>query len=62
MKINKYGFVLALKNLGIWLAQFTIAEVRADSPAFVYALIIYACVSIPSDLLLLNHATSEEKK
>ena len=61
-KITVYGVVLALKNLGIWLGQFTIAGIQMDSPAFYYALIMYAMVSIPTDLLLLNHATNQAKK
>lgn len=60
MKVNKYGVVLALKNLGIFLAQFSTTQIRLDSSAFLYSLLIYACVSIPTDLFLLNHATSQK--
>jgi len=62
VKVSIYGVVMAVKNLGIWLSQYSIAGIRADKPAFFYALLIYAFVSIPSDLLLLNHAVESAKK
>jgi len=60
--MSAYGVVLALKNLGVWLGQYTMAGITADKPAFFYALLIYVCVSVPSDLLLLNHAVSSAKE
>lgn len=62
VKITVYGVVLALKNLGIWLGQYTIAGIRMDSEAFLYALLIYIFVSIPTDLLLLNHLSQNQKE
>ena len=62
MKITGYGVVLALKNLGIWLGQYTLAGIRMDSEAFFYALLIYVFVSIPTDLLLLNHLSQNQKE
>lgn len=62
MKVTGYGVVLALKNLGIWLGQFTLAGIRVDSQAFMYSLLIYCLVSVPTDILLLNHATSKAKE
>lgn len=62
VKITVYGLVLALKNLGIWLGQYTIAGINVDKPAFLYALLIYVCVSIPTDLLLLNHLSNQTEK
>ena len=61
VKITVYGLVLTLKNLGIWLSQYTIAGINVDKPAFMYALLIYAFVSIPTDLLLLNHLSEQQK-
>ena len=62
VKITVYGLVLALKNLGIWLGQYTMAGIRMDSEAFLYALLIYVFVSIPTDLLLLNHLSNQQKE
>jgi len=62
MKITRYGIILTLKNLGIWLTQYTIAGITADKPAFLYALLLYLLISVPSDLVLLNHATTKAKK
>lgn len=62
MEISVYGLILATKNLGIWLSQFEIAGIRADKPAFFYALLLYLLISVPSDLLLLNHATSKAEE
>jgi len=56
VKVTWYGVIIALKNLGIWLSQYTIAGITADKPEFFYALLIYLCVSVPSDILLINHA------
>jgi hypothetical protein len=61
-KITVYGIVFALKNLGIWLGQYTAAGIYADKPAFFYALMIYLFVSLPTDLLLLNHMSESMKK
>jgi len=61
-KITVYGVVLALKNLGIWLGQYTAAGISADKPAFFYAMLIYLCVSLPTDILLLNHMSESMKK
>ena len=62
MKITIEGVVLALKNLGIFLTQFTIAGIATDKPAFMYALLIYVLISVPTDLFLLNHATSKAEE
>lgn len=61
-KLTVYGVVFALKNLGIWLGQYTAAGISADKPAFMYALLIYLCVSLPTDILLLNHMSESMKK
>ena len=62
MKITSYGIILTLKNLGIWLSQYTIAGITTDKPAFLYAFLLYVLISVPSDLVLLNHATTKAKK
>lgn len=62
VKITVYGLVLALKNLGIWLGQYTMAGIRMESEAFLYALLIYVFISIPTDLLLLNHLSEHQKE
>lgn len=60
MKITQLGVVLACKNVGLWLTSYTIAGIKADPQTFCFALLIYALVSVPSDLFLMNKA--EEKK
>jgi hypothetical protein len=62
MKITKYGWIFALKNIGTWLASYTIADIRIDPSSFVYALIIFIFINVPSDLLLANHLSTESKK
>ena len=62
VKITVYGVVLALKNLGVWLGQYTIAGIRIDTPEFLYALMLYMLISIPTDLLLLNHLSNQVEK
>ena len=48
---------MALKNLGLWLGTtFMLVDIQANPTAFVYALLIYGLVSIPTDLYMLNKA------
>ena len=61
MKVTTYGIVFALKNLGTWLASYTVAGIKTDPQSFVFALTIYALVSVPTDLLLLNHLSESQK-
>ena len=56
MKITKLGIVTAVKNVGVFLATYTFSGIKADPQTFIYALLIYACVSVPSDIYLLNKA------
>jgi len=56
MKITTLGIIQAFKNLGLFLATYVIADIQANPTKFLFALIIYACISIPSDLYLLNKA------
>jgi len=63
MKITVLGVIQALKNLGMFFVAYQVAEVKADPLTFFYALGIYALVSVPSDLYLLNkvHEGAERK-
>jgi len=62
MKITKLGIITAMKNIGVFLGvNYSMSSVRANPEEFVFALIIYACVSIPSDLYLLNRAHESGK-
>jgi len=54
VKVNERGLILALKNLGVWLASWTASGIRADPWQFLLALAIYSLVSVPSDLYLMN--------
>jgi hypothetical protein len=62
MKISKEGCILTLKNLGLFLASYTLAGIRTDTLAFAYALLIYAFISVPSDLFLMNHLSDKAAK
>jgi len=59
MKISTLGVILALKNLGTWLATLSFTNVIDNPPLFLWLLIIYACINIPSDLYLMNHASDK---
>lgn len=61
MKITTLGLVLALKNLGTWLATMSLTNVREDPAAFTWLFLIYVLINVPSDLLLMNHATKEKE-
>lgn len=59
MRITLLGIILCLKNLGIWLATWKIAQVKIDIQAFLWAFGIYVLMNIPSDLYLANHFTDK---
>jgi len=61
LKITTLGVVLCLKNLGTWLATMSLTEVRNDPVKFAWLLVIYALINVPSDLLLMNHATKQKE-
>jgi len=57
MQLTKIGVIMALKNLGLWLgSMFVLADIQANPLMFLYALLVYALVSIPSDLYMMNKA------
>jgi len=64
MKVTKLGVVVALKNVGLFLASYQVTGITSNPMQFVYSFVIFACVSIPSDLYLLNkaHETSGGEK
>ena len=61
-KITTLGVILALKNLGVYLAAHTVSGIKQDPYQFAFSLGIYALMSIPSDLYLMNHATDKAAK
>lgn len=61
MEITMLGFIYALKNIGAWLASYTIADVKADPQAVLFNFIIFSLISIPSDLYMLNHIQNKAK-
>ena len=46
--------IQTLKNLGVWLASYTLADIKVDQSSFLYALLIYTLISVPSDLVILK--------
>jgi len=61
LKVTTLGVIQAIKNVGLFLATYTIAGIKADPTQFAFALLIYACVSIPTDLYMLNKAHEDAK-
>lgn len=61
MEITAYGIIFALKNTGVWLASYAIADIKADLTSFMFAFIIYMLCTVPSDLFLLNHISTKAK-
>lgn len=59
MKVTNLGMVLAAKNLGTWLATMSFTNARENPSLFLWLLLIYALINIPSDLFLMNHATKK---
>jgi len=57
MKVTTLGIILALKNLGTWLATMSFTNIRDDPALFLWLFLIYALINVPSDLFLMNHAT-----
>jgi len=61
MKITTLGVIQAVKNIGLFLGSYAFSGIKANPEQFTFAFLIYACVSIPSDLYLLNHASNQTK-
>jgi len=61
MKITSLGIILALKNLGTWLATMSFTNIRDDPELFLWLFLIYALINIPSDLYLMNHASKNKE-
>lgn len=61
VEITSLGVVLALKNLGTWLATMTFLEVYRNPLKFCWLLLIYVLINVPSDLLLMNHASKQKE-
>jgi len=61
MKITSLGIILALKNLGTWLATMSFTNIRDDPELFLWLFLIYALINVPSDLFLMNHATKTKE-
>jgi len=61
LKVTTLGIIQAIKNIGVFLATFSIAGIEASPERFFFALLVYACVSVPSDLYLLNKAHESPK-
>ena len=61
MKITNLGIILALKNLGTWLATMSFTNIRDDPALFLWLFLIYALINVPSDLFLMNHATKTKE-
>jgi len=59
---QKRGIILALKNIGTYLATFTVTGIKADFSQFMFAFMVYILINTPSDLILLNHWSTEDKK
>ena len=61
LKVTGLGVVLALKNLGTWLATMSFTNVREDPAMFAWLCLIYVLINVPSDLFLMNHATKSQE-
>lgn len=56
-QITKLGVLTALKNLGAFFAiNYSVTSIKANPEEFIFAMLVYALVSVPSDLYLLNKA------
>lgn len=62
MKLTQWGIILTLKNLGSFLASYTIAQIKTDPTTFAYAFLIYAFINVPTDLLIANHMSAAANK
>jgi len=61
LKVTTLGIITAVKNVGLMLATYTVAGIKANPEQFALAIVIYVCVSVPSDLYLMNKAHESGK-
>jgi len=63
MEITTLGIIQAMKNLGLWITTtYTLIDIKANIEAFLFALLLYALISIPTDIYLLNKAHESAEK
>ena len=60
LKITRLGVITALKNIGLFVGTYTFLGVQAEPLKFLWALLVYTLISVPSDLYLLNKAEGSE--
>jgi len=61
MKITKLGIITALKNVGVFIGTYTVSGIKANPEQFLFVILTYALITIPSDLYLLNRAHESGK-
>lgn len=62
MKVTTLGIITALKNFGFWLSTtWLLVDIQANLAMFIYAVIIYVLVIVPSDVYMLNKAHEATK-
>jgi len=61
MKMTKLGVILAIKNLGMWCASWPIMQIEIEPERFLWGLLIFAMINIPTDLYIANHISSQRE-
>lgn len=61
LKITKVGIILAVKNLGMWCASWKMMQIEIEPKVFLWGLIIYAMINVPTDLYIANHLSSQHE-
>ena len=61
MEVTTLGIILALKNLGTWLATMSFTNIREDPALFFWLFLVYVLINVPSDLFLMNHASKTKE-
>ena len=61
MKISKLGIILAMKNLGMWCASWPIMQIEIDPKRFLWGLLVFAMINVPTDLYIANHLSAKSE-
>lgn len=62
MKVTTLGIITTLKDVGVYLASVSFMGIKADPYQFLYGLVVFCLINIPSSLFLWNHATTKAKE
>lgn len=61
MNITEQGLIMALKNIGVFLGTHVLTDIKGDPYTFLFQLVVFCLINVPTDLFMLNHFSDKLK-